>query len=165
MSFAICNIGKTIRAEEPPGIFKIRRDNKMLFSHNRDWFWDPWEEFNRTRRTLRGDTSEFPTVNTWLSSDNAIATTEIPGVDPEKIDISVIGKTVTLRGSRTTDDIKDGQTLHRRERWSGEFSRSIELPFNIEADKVEAKFRKGVLYLTLPRAEAEKPRKIEISSN
>jgi HSP20 family protein len=145
-----------------------RRVMQMLWSDNSGWFFDPWDEFDRMRRAIsrldRYRLLDFPPVNTWVSSDDSVITTEIPGVDPEKIDISVSGKTVMLKGARKADDIKDGQVYHRRERWSGEFSRVIELPFNIEADKVTAKFRKGVLYLTLPKAEAEKPRRIEIKT-
>jgi len=141
----------------------------MLFSTNRNWFWDPWEEFEQMRRGVWGDgarrSSEFPSVNTWVSSDDSVVTTEIPGVDPENIDISVTGRTVTLRGSRKADDIPEDLSFHRRERWSGDFSKAIELPFNIEAGKVSARFKDGVLYITLPRAEAEKPRKIEIKSS
>lgn len=141
----------------------------MLFSNNSHLFWDPWEQFDSMRRIMgRSGTrsrSEFPLVNTWVSSDDSIVTTEIPGVDPESIDISVTGRTVTLRGSRKADDIPQYRSYHRRERWSGEFSKAIELPFDIEADKVSATFKKGVLHLTLPKAEAEKPRKIEIKSS
>lgn len=141
----------------------------MLFSNSRNRFWDPWDELERMRRTMREldsrSSSEFPSVNTWISSDYAVVTTEISGVEPDDIDISVSRRSVTLRGSRRADDIQEDQSFHRRERWSGEFSKAIELPFNIEADKVTAKFKKGVLYLNLPKAEAEKPRKIEIKSN
>lgn len=141
----------------------------MLRSNNSNWFFDPWDEFERMRRVMsRLDSqrsSEFPAVNTWLSSDDSVVTTEIPGVDPENIDISVTGKTVTLRGSRKADSINDEQIFHRRERWNGEFTKTIELPFNIESNNVSARFKKGVLYLSLPKAEAEKPKKIEIKSN
>lgn len=131
-------------------------------------FWDPWDEFERMSRALRGygsaRASEFPLVNTWVSSDDTVVTTEIPGVEPDDIDISVTGKTVTLRGSRKSTDAKDDRCYHRRERWSGGFAKAIELPFNIAAGRVAAKFKNGVLYLTLPKAEEEKPRKIEIKS-
>lgn len=141
----------------------------MLLSNNRNWFWDPWDELERIHRAMwGGDTrrsSEFPSVNTWVSSNEAVVTTEIPGVDPHNIDISVTGRTVTLRGSRKADELQDEQSYHRRERWCGEFTKAIELPFNIESDKVTATFRKGVLYLTLPKVEAEKPRKIQIKSS
>ncbi len=141
----------------------------MLFSNSENWFRDPWDEFDRMRRSLwglsSGSLSEFPSVNMWVSSDDTVVTTEIPGLDPEDIDISVAGRTVTLKGSRKADELQKGESFHRRERWNGEFSKTIELPFNIEADNVTARFRKGVLYLTLPKAEAERPRKIEIKSN
>jgi len=141
----------------------------MLFANNGNWFWDPWDEFGRLHRAVRGLDSrrslEFPSVNTWVSSDDSVVTTEIPGVDPENIDISVTGRTVTLRGFRKADDIPEDLSFHRRERWSADFSKAIELPFNIEAGKVSARFKDGVLYMTLPRAEAEKPRKIEIKSS
>jgi HSP20 family protein len=141
----------------------------MLWTNNSNWFWDPWDEFDRMRRAMSGlsslRSSEFPSVNTWVSSDGSVVTTEIPGVEPDNIDISVAGRTVTLRGSRKADELREDQTFHRRERWNGEFSKAIELPFIIEADRVTAKFRKGVLYMTLPKAEAEKPRKIEIKSS
>jgi len=132
-------------------------------------FWDPWQEFERMRRSLFGDgrTStivEFPAVNVWVKDDSAVVTTEIPGVDPKSVDISITGKSLTLRGSREPEKEQEEDTYHRRERWYGQFSKIIDLPFNVEADKVEARFKNGVLYLELPRAEAEKPRKINVKS-
>ena len=88
----------------------------------------------------------------------------IPGISPEDIEISVVGKSLTLRGTRRADDLKDEEAYHRRERWHGQFSKTIELPFNVEAGKVNASFKKGVLYITLPRAEEEKPKTIHIKS-
>ncbi len=109
-------------------------------------------------------TSEFPPVNVWTNEDDAVVTTEIPGVDPETIDISVKGQVLTIRGSRQSEELKEGESYHRRERWGGQFTRTIDLPFNIELNKVEARFNKGMLYITLPRAEADKPKKISVKS-
>jgi len=108
--------------------------------------------------------SEFPLVNIWINADEAVLTTEIPGIDAKAVDISVAGKTVTLRGSRERSPEKESQAYHRRERWYGQFSKTIELPFNVEVDAVEASFRKGVLKVTLPKAHAEKPRTIKVKS-
>jgi len=132
-------------------------------------FWDPWQEFERMRRSLFGNgrTSaivEFPAVNVWVKDDSAVVTTEIPGVDPKAVDISITGKSLTLRGSREPEKEQEEDTYHRRERWYGQFSKIIDLPFSVEADKVEARFKNGVLYLELPRAEAEKPRKITVKT-
>jgi HSP20 family protein len=141
--------------------------------------FDPWREFKRMEDRMKrlrdslGHTfleypftspSEFPAVNVWTNEDGAVVTTEIPGVDPQSIDISVMGKSVTLRGSRQPEEIKKEESYHRRERWEGQFSRIIELPFDIETNKVGARFSKGILYITLPRAEADKPRKIAVKS-
>jgi HSP20 family protein len=129
---------------------------------------DPWRTLDRLSRASSGilapSTSEFPLINVWLDGDRAIITSELPGVYPKDVDISVAGKSVTIRGSRVTDDTCEGECRHRRERWNGKFSRSIELPYAVDQDKVEARFNKGVLELALPRAEADKPRKIAIKT-
>ncbi len=108
--------------------------------------------------------TEFPPFNVWVSDDRAVITTELPGLNPQDIDVSVIGKIVTLKGCRNSEELKNNDTYHRRERWYGSFNKSIELPFNIESNKVSANFGRGILTVTLPRAEAEKPKKIEIKS-
>lgn len=107
--------------------------------------------------------SDFPLLNLWMKDDQAVITTEIPGVEADKVDISVSGKTISIKGSRQAGP-ENGEVVHRRERWSGEFSKAIELPFDIEADKVEAHFSRGVLSIAAGRAEADKPRRIEITS-
>jgi len=108
--------------------------------------------------------SEFPLVNIWVNADEAVLTTEIPGIDSKSVEISVAGRTVSLRGAREPELESEGKTYHRRERWYGQFSKTLELPFNVEADAVEARFRKGVLYVTLPKAHADKPRTIKVKS-
>lgn len=129
-------------------------------------FLEPWREFDQADpeifRTLSPAKVEFPPVNLWKSEDMAFVTTEIPGVDPEGVEINVIGKTITLSFERKPEELKEGESYTRKERWYGEFSRTIELPFNVQVDKVEAKFSKGILYIELPRVEAEKPRKITV---
>ncbi len=123
-------------------------------------FWDiPRYRYRGARRRI-----DFPPFNVWLSDDRAVITTELPGLNPEDIELSVIGKVVTLKGTRKADQLNNGESYHRRERWYGNFTKSIELPFNIENQKVTANFARGILKITLPRAEAEKPKKIEIRS-
>jgi HSP20 family protein len=133
-------------------------------------FSDPWREFERVSHQLtRGDglgssPAEFPAVNVWTTGDHVVVTTEIPGIDPKSLDISVVNNTLTLHGSRQPDELKEGETYHRRERWNGQFRRTLELPFPVEAGKVEARFTRGVLYISLPRAEADKPRKVVVKA-
>jgi len=127
---------------------------------------EPWREIDRfNRSTLRNLASgrvEFPAVNLWKNEEKAVITTEIPGVDPEEVEINVSGKTVSLRFERKPEELKEGESYTRKERWYGEFNRTIELPFNVQVDKVNAKFSKGIVYIEMPRAEAEKPRKITV---
>ncbi len=100
----------------------------------------------------------------WVSENNAVVTTEVPGIDPNALEISVVKDSLTLRGSRQDEELKEGESYHRRERWSGQFTKTLELPFPVDAGKVEARFAKGVLFISLPRAEADKPRKIVVKS-
>jgi HSP20 family protein len=127
------------------------------------WFdlrTNPWESPAAPSMTA----GEFPLVNVWVNEDGAVLTTEIPGIETGSVEISVAGKTVSLRGSRQPEPGAQEETYHRRERWQGQFSKTVELPFNIEADAVEARFRKGVLQITLPKAQADRPRTIRVRS-
>jgi HSP20 family protein len=106
----------------------------------------------------------YPAVNVWTNEDGAVISAELPGLTPEDIDISVVGKTLTLSGERKAEELGEGDRYHRRERGQGKFTRTVELPFTVEAEKVEALFDKGVLQISLPRAEADKPRKILVKT-
>ncbi len=109
-------------------------------------------------------TQEFPAINLWTSENGAIVQSEIPGIDPKEVDISLVNDTLTIKGSRNPDTLPEGPRCHRQERGCGQFTRSLQLPFDIEVDKVEARFSNGVLQIALPRAEADKPRKIGVVS-
>ena len=131
-------------------------------------FFDPWREFERLNRTISRtaypSTSDFPQINIWMSDEEAILTSEIPGVNTADIEITVVGRSVTLKMSRDPLSLAEGEAFHRRERWYGRFSRSVELPFAIDADKVQAQYTNGILTVTLHRAESEKPRKVAVKS-
>ncbi|MCD6570016.1 MAG: Hsp20/alpha crystallin family protein [Deltaproteobacteria bacterium] len=137
-----------------------------------EWFLDPLREMqrmqdkvNRIFSDVEGTTgTSLPAVNVWNSEDGVMLTSEIPGIDVRDIDISVVGDTLTLRGSRTKKELKQGETYHRRERGSGGFARRIQLPYTVDADKVEARYEKGILSIKLPRSDADKPRKINIKT-
>ena len=132
----------------------------------------PWTNLERMENEMNRmlsryaypSSSEFPAFSIWGSPDQAVVATEVPGIEPDSIDISVAGSTLTVRGSREPEAIREGESYHRRERWYGKFSKTIELPFAIQADKVEARFARGILSITLPRSEAEKPKKVIVKS-
>jgi HSP20 family protein len=104
----------------------------------------------------------YPAMNVWTNEDGALVTAELPGVDSEGIDISVQSDTLTVRGCCQPDELQEGETYHRRERRRGDFTRTIQLPFDVAAEQVEATFSKGILSISLPRAEADKPKKIAV---
>lgn len=106
----------------------------------------------------------FPAFNVWANENGAVVTSELPGVKMEALDITASGKTITVKGARKEDTDGEDVRYLRRERPEGEFNRSIELPFQIDAGKVEAKLQNGVLEIKLPRAESDKPRKISVNA-
>jgi HSP20 family protein len=131
---------------------------------------DPLREMQRVQREMNrifsglGQplTQEVPPVNVWVGESDTVVTAELPGVDPGGVDISVVGDALTISGFREAETLKEGECYHRQERNHGRFSRSLQLPFHVEAGKVEAKYDRGILRITLPRAEADKPRKISV---
>lgn len=105
----------------------------------------------------------FPALNVWEKDDTLFVEAEVPGLKTDDLDISVIGGQLVIKGRRA-DFEEQGVAFHRRERGVGEFTRTIELPIDVNADDVQAKLNDGVLLLTLPKAEAAKPRKIQVKS-
>lgn len=103
----------------------------------------------------------FPPVNVFVRNGDVIVRAEVPGVKPEDVHIEAERGRVTLRGERKPPAEAEG-SYHRRERRYGTFSRTIRLPEDVNVEKAEAKYRNGVLTLRVPRAEAAKPRRIEV---
>jgi HSP20 family protein len=106
---------------------------------------------------------EFPLLNLWTSPDGAVVAAEVPGVSPEDLEITIRRDTVTLRGTRPAEPSDDSATVQRQERVTGPFARNLVLPFRVDADKATAKFDRGVVTLTLPRPEEDKPHRINIA--
>jgi HSP20 family protein len=104
-------------------------------------------------------------MNVWTNEDGVLITAELPGIDAQDIDISVQDGALTLRGSREPDEVEEGATYHRRERRYGRFTRVFDLPFAVEEDQVEATLNNGVLQISLPRSEADKPKKITVKAD
>ncbi len=133
--------------------------------------WDPWREMERLQdevsRALggRGRTGrDYPPMNVWSGDEAVVVTAEVPGIDPADIDISVVNDTLTVRGARKAEELKKGERYHRRERGFGDFVRTVQLPFRIDGDHVEAKMNHGVLVVHLPRAAEDRRRRIEVAA-
>ena len=131
---------------------------------------DSWTELERMQNEMNrlfarlGSTppQDFPVANVWANEERVVVTAELPGFTPDGIDISVAGRTFTVHGSREPVKVGEGESYHRQERWHGSFTKALEVPFPVDAAKVEAKFSKGVLSVTLPRLEQDKPKKISV---
>jgi len=135
--------------------------------------WDPWSEFGEFERAMNrvfGDQyptrTEYPPVNIWTGKDDVVLTAELPGLEPDELDIAVQENTVTLCCSppERQPEAPAGETVHRRECARGGFSRSWRLPFEVDGDKAEARLQDGVLKLTLPRSAASKPKKVQVKA-
>ena len=120
--------------------------------------------FDRPGRFTTSAAPGYPAINVWTNNDGAIVTAELPGIDTEELEISVRENTLTVKGVRKAVELQEGEVYHRRERGYGKFQRVFELPFHIDAAGVEAAYENGVLRITLPRAETDKPRKIPVIS-
>ena len=103
----------------------------------------------------------FPALNVWEQDNELFIEAEVPGLKADDLDIAVVGNQLMIKGRRADFEEREA-TYHRRERGVGEFTRTIELPVAIEPDGVQAKLADGVLLITLPKAEAAKPRKIQV---
>ncbi|MCC6143705.1 MAG: Hsp20/alpha crystallin family protein [Candidatus Hydrogenedentes bacterium] len=105
----------------------------------------------------------FPPVNVWQSDDTVVVEAELPGIDPNEVNISVADGEVTLSGKRVSE-LGTADTVHQKERPEGEFARTVQLPFRVDAAQVQATYKLGVLRITLPRAEADKPKRIVVKA-
>jgi HSP20 family protein len=119
-----------------------------------------FETFDRTYTPAAG----FPAMNVWMNEDGAVVTAELPGVNVKDLEINVVGETLTLSGERQPANLPKDAVYHRQERGQGKFTRTIDLPFNVDSGKVQATLEKGILRILLPRAEQDKPRKIMVKA-
>ncbi len=107
-------------------------------------------------------TRRFPLVNFSDDDGNVYMDALVPGVDPKAIDLSVLRNTITISGERKPFEEQKGQIIHRSELGAGRFTRTLELPVDINPDKIKAECKDGIMRITLAKAEHAKPKKIEI---
>ncbi|MDD2276549.1 MAG: Hsp20/alpha crystallin family protein [Smithellaceae bacterium] len=141
-----------------PGIWRFRR-----LSDTMPEMLNLQREMNRLFSNMgQKSPQEYPAVNIWEKGGSAVITAELPGIDPEKLDISVSGDTVTISGEALRETLAEGEIYLRQERGIGNFKRNIQLPFQINAQEVEARYEKGILVIVLPRVKEDLPKKIKI---
>ena len=107
-------------------------------------------------------TGSYPPINIFQKGHDFVAVIELPGIDKKDLQLEAKENTIRLSGRKTTAFEADA-SVHRRERVSGTFDRTISVPIPIDADGIRAEYRDGVLALFIPRAESAKPRSIKIA--
>lgn len=140
--------------------------------------WDPFREvgdfqselnrvfdgfFGRSGTMPGGDRVWAPAVDMYETKDDLVVTAELPGVNEKEVQLSITGDVLSLKGERTLSQDTKQESFHRGERWYGRFERHLSLPVSVQADKVKATYRDGVLMITLPKAEEIKPKAIKIN--
>ena len=141
--------------------------------------WSPWSdvqsELGRLQKEMNGlfgrydggngkslAQRSFPTLNIWEDEDQLLVEAKLPGMEIGDLEIYVNGgNQLSIKGERKLPSSEEG-TWHRRERGYGKFTRLLELPHLVDADKVQGSFKQGVLTIELPKQEVSKPRKIEV---
>jgi HSP20 family protein len=137
-------------------------------------FVDPFDALFRFQRALddqlKSDwledsttgTGAFPPINVFQQGPDFIAVIEMPGVKKDDLSLEVRGNTIRISGTKTVD-YGGKASMHRRERVAGTFDRIISLPVELDSNRIAAEYRDGMLALSLPRAESDKPKSIKIN--
>lgn len=145
---------------------------------SRPAFENPFADFDQLRRDMlrlfgplsgsetADDTSAgvFPPMNVSQDDDNFYVSAEIPGVNANDLSISALRNRLSISGKREIPREHERVSYHRQERAEGTFSRTVTLPTDVAADRIDARYADGILTLTLPKAEEAKPRQIVVKT-
>jgi len=128
-----------------------------------DRLWDDF--FGPGRKALRPLEMEWaPAVDVSETADQVVIKAEVPGMEAKDIDISLAGDVLTIKGEKKSEREEKKENYHLVERTYGSFSRSLKLPTAVDADKIEASYKQGVLTVSCPKKEEVKPKAIEIKA-
>jgi HSP20 family protein len=137
-------------------------------------FADPFDTLFNLQRALEGRLASdwlqdqttshgpFPPSNVFRQGDEILAIIELPGVEKDSLQIEAKENTIRIAGKKVIA-YPQGVSVHRRERMTGEFDRTLSLPVRLDPDGIKAEYRDGILALYLPRSERDKPRAIKIT--
>ena len=146
----------------------------MLATETGRFGWDPFSEIRQLQSDMNrlfegyrrpNTASTYPPINLWVGDKDIVLSAELPGLGHDDIELVVREDTLAIQGERKLPSHDNQVAWHRRERGYGSFSRTVELPFRIDPEKVEARFQNGLLEVELHRPAADLPRKIKISAN
>lgn len=120
-------------------------------------------DFERSSAPEQGS-GAWPRVSLQDTGPALLVRAEVPGLDPEQLEVNVDESTLTLKGARE-DRVPDGYSVHRKERHAYTFTRAFSLPSKVDAEQVKAEIKHGILTITLPKAKSAQPRQISVSSS
>ncbi|HNT34232.1 MAG TPA: Hsp20/alpha crystallin family protein [bacterium] len=135
-----------------PGLFSLREEMDRFF---RDAVGEAATE---------GAVGFIPPLDLAESEDSFTVQLDLPGVKQEDIEVSILGRTLTVKGEKTKESEIKEQNYHRTERFVGSFRRAITLPSGVDAEKVKATYKAGVLELEIPKKEEAKPKQITVQT-
>jgi HSP20 family protein len=141
----------------------ILRRTGLLNRPERDFFDRFFADFALPSIAFE-DTEWMPAFDMSETDKELIVKGEVPGMDKKDINITVSDGMLTIRGEKKHEKKEENEQYHHVERRYGAFSRTMRLPHEVEADKVDATYKEGVLSIRLPKSEAVEPKKIEIKT-
>jgi HSP20 family protein len=127
------------------------------------WFEEFFSDFPFNGSLMESRESWMPSVDILEKDGNLILRAELPGMTEKDIDLKIEGDTLTLKGERKMENEDKKSNYHRVESFYGSFSRSFRLPDTVDYEKIDAKYKNGVLTVTLPQIPEVKPREIPVS--
>ncbi|HOS88025.1 MAG TPA: Hsp20/alpha crystallin family protein [Candidatus Paceibacterota bacterium] len=145
--------------DEFPAIFSLRDAMDKLFEES---FWSPFGLLDSNNS--KSLATFAPRVDISETENEIKVRADIPGIDPEKVNIEVTEETLAISGSQEKSEEEKGENYYRMERQWGEFSREFMLPAKIDPNSVEAKAKNGVITIILKKQPSEKKKKVPVSS-
>lgn len=131
-------------------IDNVRREMERMFGEEWPFFnWAPTER-------------AYPPVNIYERPDSVVVEFEIPGINPENTDLTMTGGSITLKAKRPIEGDIPPEKYLVRERWRGEFGRTVTVPGVVDSTRAEAQYRNGLLSITIPRTEEARPKRVEV---
>lgn len=108
---------------------------------------------------------QFPAFNLYETAGEFVLLAPMPGVRPEDLDVTVLGTSLTIKGERRRPSDVPDEAYRRLERWTGKWSRTVQLPESADTDKVSALLDNGVLYLRIPKVAEGRPRQVHVKTS
>lgn len=152
-----------------------------IMRRERNALWDPVGEIDRIRREIdeiftpdrffsgsqleRGlfDREFSPAMDVVESENDYKVTVDLPGINQSDLDITVANHILTIKGEKKDERKQERGKIYRKETWEGSFQRTLSLPAGVDAEKIDASMKDGVLHITLPKMEEAKPRQITVN--